>query len=156
MLIEVKLFASMQGAHSCSTTAEQQDTNLMMLAAVMSRKSIGVLGTIDIPSFLTSFLFLFSFFKSSTVIASMPRALASSQCLWSPRTHTYQGQKTISGVAETVSPQLNLSPALTVPRQQQKMVQWRLCWQYLHARSRHVRQLDSSTETLVLLGVIVF
>jgi len=103
VLIVAKLIASMQGAHSCSTTAEQQDTNLMMMAAEPLRKRIGVLGQVSIPSFLTSFLFLFSFFKSSTVIASMPRALASSQCLWSPRTHTYQGQMTISGVAVTLS-----------------------------------------------------
>ena len=103
---------------------------MMMMAAVMSRKSVGVmsrksvgvLGRIDIPSFLTSFLFLFSFFKSSTVIASMPRALASSQCLWSPNTHTYPGQMNVSDVAVTLSPLLNLSPALTVSRQQQKLV----------------------------------
>lgn len=42
-----------------------------------------------IPSFLTSFLFLLSFFKSSTVMLSTLRALASSQCLTSPSTHTY-------------------------------------------------------------------
>ncbi len=33
------------------------------------------------PSFLTSFLFLLSFFRSSTLMASTPSSLASSQCL---------------------------------------------------------------------------
>jgi len=41
------------------------------------------------PSFFTSFLFLFSFFSSSTDMVSTPIDLASSQCLWSPSTHTY-------------------------------------------------------------------
>lgn len=41
-----------------------------------------------IPSFLTSFLFLFSFFRASMSMCGKSAALASSQCCWSPRTHT--------------------------------------------------------------------
>lgn len=40
------------------------------------------------PSFLTSFLFLLSFFRASMSMWGMSTALASSQCCWSPRTHT--------------------------------------------------------------------
>ena len=41
------------------------------------------------PSFLINFLFLLSFFNASTSINGMSRAFASSQCCWSPRTHTF-------------------------------------------------------------------
>lgn len=44
--------------------------------------------TLYIPSFFTSFLFLFSFFRASTSMYGTLLALASSQCCWSPRTHT--------------------------------------------------------------------
>merc|ERR1712121_452124 len=41
-----------------------------------------------LANFLTSFLFLLSFLRSSALIEGMPLALASSQCCWSPNTHT--------------------------------------------------------------------
>lgn len=41
------------------------------------------------PSFLTSFLFLLSFLRSSTLRASTPMACACSQCFTSPSTHTF-------------------------------------------------------------------
>lgn len=41
-----------------------------------------------IPSFLTSFLFLLSFLRASMSMCGSSAALASSQCCWSPRTHT--------------------------------------------------------------------
>ena len=40
------------------------------------------------PSFLTSFLFLLSFFSASMSMWGISTALASSQCCWSPKTHT--------------------------------------------------------------------
>lgn len=39
-------------------------------------------------SFLTSFLFLFSFLSASASMQGTVRLLASSQCCWSPSTHT--------------------------------------------------------------------
>ena len=42
----------------------------------------------DLASFLTSFLSLFSFFRSSTAMNGMSFALASSQCCASPNMHT--------------------------------------------------------------------
>lgn len=73
-----------------SSTAEQMSTahQHMTATSLMLSKQRQKQGQRYTPSFLTSFLFLFSFFKSSTLKASMPRALASSQCLWSPNTHT--------------------------------------------------------------------
>lgn len=41
-----------------------------------------------VPSFLTSFLFLLSFLRASMSMCGRSAALASSQCCWSPRTHT--------------------------------------------------------------------
>merc|ERR1719193_169388 len=41
-----------------------------------------------LANFLTSFLFLFNFFKSSTLMKGMPLSLASSQWAWSPKMHT--------------------------------------------------------------------
>merc|ERR1712029_398014 len=41
-----------------------------------------------LANFLTSFLSLLSFFKSSALMEGMPLDLASSQCCWSPSTHT--------------------------------------------------------------------
>ena len=43
----------------------------------------------SLPSFLTNFLSLFSFFKASTSIHGKPAALASSQCEASPNTHIF-------------------------------------------------------------------
>lgn len=44
--------------------------------------------SLKLPNFLTSFLFLFSFFKASTSMNGMLLALASSQCWASPRIQT--------------------------------------------------------------------
>ena len=41
-----------------------------------------------LPSFLTNFLFLLSFLSASMSMWGISTALASSQCCWSPRTHT--------------------------------------------------------------------
>merc|ERR1712158_61274 len=41
-----------------------------------------------LASFLTSFLFLLSFLRSSALMQGRPLDLASSQCCWSPRMHT--------------------------------------------------------------------
>merc|ERR1711973_364546 len=41
-----------------------------------------------LASFLTSFLFLLSFLRSSALMQGMFLLLASSMCCWSPRTHT--------------------------------------------------------------------
>lgn len=41
-----------------------------------------------LPNFLTSFLSLFSFLRSSMLLLSIPRAFASSKCLSSPITHS--------------------------------------------------------------------
>ena len=41
-----------------------------------------------LASFLTSFLFLLSFFSASMSMWGISTALASSQCCWSPKTHT--------------------------------------------------------------------
>lgn len=44
---------------------------------------------VNLPSFLTSFLFLLSFLSASTSIQGILWASASSQCSWSPRMHTF-------------------------------------------------------------------
>uniref|UniRef100_A0A6B0URS7 Putative secreted protein n=1 Tax=Ixodes ricinus TaxID=34613 RepID=A0A6B0URS7_IXORI len=42
-----------------------------------------------LASFLTSFLFLLSFLRASVSMHGRLLALASSQCCWSPKTHTW-------------------------------------------------------------------
>ena len=67
--------------------AAAQETPVSLHQQLAGKKSSPA-GKSCSPSFFTSFLFLFSFLRSSTDIASTPRALASSQCLWSPSTQT--------------------------------------------------------------------
>ena len=162
------------------------DGATLRLGSVLRQPCTEVL-QLSIPSFLTSFLFLLSFFRSSTVMASMPRDLASSQCLWSPKTHTCSSLHPASGHKLT----------MIMLQQQQHRIRFELDHKlprhlsesmlslskhshdecinysdsggrrsvlpvhilhgiiYLHARSGRVGKLDSSTEALVFLRVIV-
>lgn len=82
-------------------------------------------------NFLTSFLFLLSFFKSSADMASTPPCLARSRSCWSPKMLRPSGQ-----------------PQVT-PRRT------RLAIPDGHVGAGNRRQLDGARETLVALRIIV-
>eukprot|EP00409_Alexandrium_fundyense_P003102 CAMPEP_0185901498 /NCGR_PEP_ID=MMETSP0196C-20130402/851_1 /TAXON_ID=2932 /ORGANISM="Alexandrium fundyense, Strain CCMP1719" /LENGTH=93 /DNA_ID=CAMNT_0028620157 /DNA_START=45 /DNA_END=323 /DNA_ORIENTATION=+ len=63
----------------------------------------------DCASFLTSFLFLFSFLRSSTLLKGMPVFCACSQCTASPSTQTFMRGRGTCG-------------SLMVPKNQQDQV----------------------------------
>ena len=54
----------------------------------LMRDSEAMKASYFLANFLTFFLSLLSFFKSSALMNGIPLALASSQCCWSPKMHT--------------------------------------------------------------------
>ncbi len=100
-----------------------------------------------LPSFLTSFLFLLSFLRSSTVRDSTWMAAACSQCLTSPSTHTCA-----ACVGRREARPVRLSPRAAREGGESSR---RGAPAHLHARAGDVGQLDRAGEALVLLGVVV-
>ena len=100
------------------------------------------------PSFFTSFLFLLSFLRSSTLMFSTPSLLASSQCWMSPSTQTcIRGPHGAPSFSRAHWSTYVIRPMHASPGTRHAI--------YLHAGPGSVRQLDHSAETLVLLWVIV-
>lgn len=75
-----------KASYFLATQRDSGKSATLKLIPIISVSKVHVPGCV--PSFLTSFLFLLSFFRASMSMCGSSAALASSQCCWSPRTHT--------------------------------------------------------------------